>query len=65
MRKNEKQMARMVGSKAMREALATASRDEADPRGSGRVQGADYSYSCGCYWFCGNVIACATHRPVG
>ena len=27
------------------------------------VAGADYTYECGCYWFCGNLVACAKHSP--
>ena len=27
------------------------------------VDGADYSYNCGCYWFSGNVVACRKHSP--
>jgi hypothetical protein len=25
------------------------------------MDGADYSYGCGCYWFSGNVVACNKH----
>jgi len=28
-----------------------------------KVKGADYTWSCGCYMFCGNLIACSKHSP--
>lgn len=37
----------------------TASTDDLIPG----VAGADYVYSCGCYWISGNAVACAHHSP--
>jgi len=30
---------------------------------SEQIKGADFTYECGCYWFCGNLVACKKHRP--
>lgn len=27
------------------------------------AQRVDYAYACGCYWFCGNIVACPKHSP--
>jgi hypothetical protein len=40
--------------------MTTDQKEESEPT---LPLGADYVYRCGCYWFCGNAVACAKHSP--
>jgi hypothetical protein len=37
--------------------------DDIEQLSLSRIAGADHTYDCGCYWFCGNIVACRKHSP--
>ena len=46
-------------------------RDDAGQRGDGDMTSTpqqerrvDHQYECGCYWYCGNLVACKKHAPI-